>query len=651
MPVHFRFDRRLISLGLLPVLLAALIAFWPATHGPFVFDDFPNLENLAQLEGTPDLPHLRRYLAAFNGNPGRPLAALSFVIEDAAWPTDPAPYKRNNLLWHLLAGVLLFALTRQLAGLHSSTVPWRAPIALATTAMWLLHPLQLSATMLVVQRMNILATIFIVLGLLAYLACLARQDWSPFRRVATAGVSLAAFAVIAILCKENGILVFAYAGALNLTLLRPRVMALTPRMRWLLHAGCALPLLLLALAGVANHAAIAYDYRFRDFTLVERLLTESRILVDYLRAILLPRIGTQGVFHDHYPISRGLLDPPTTLLAIALLAAMAAMAWRWRIRAPLFAFAVFWFLAGHLLESTVWPLELYFEHRNYLPMFGALFAIASAVALAPAAYRRGSWLLLSLWLLLVAGLTALNARTWGDRETLARVWLEQSPTSVRAIQMVASQQADSGHPEAAKRTLLDGLARVPAAGELAMQIALLDCVTTGVTRPQFDALVELGRTIRNSRMVPETVARFGKEQRGGRCQGTLQPGDFQRLAQAVMANPAIAWQTDAIGYLQYELSQQALHDRNLDQLMHYMDESNRLRPNPLVSREQAIYLLSAGLPREAMLYLEKSEQTPQPWIKAKLLDIPAMNAPLWRSARQMQQALAQPAHSKDARTD
>jgi hypothetical protein len=168
---------------------------------------------------------------------------------------------------------------------------------------------------------------------------------------------------------------------------------------------------------------------------------------------------------------------------------------------------------------------------------------------------------------------------------------------------------------------------------------LLDCVTVGLGRPQWNALVHLGGTVRNSRLVPETVARFGEEQRGARCRGTLQPGDFAQLAHAVMTNPAIAWQRDAMGYLYYELSKQAVHDRDLDELMHDLDESNRLRPNPLVAREQAIYLLSAGLPEEAMRYLRKSEQTPQPWIKAQLLDIRAMNAPLWRSARRMQQTL------------
>jgi hypothetical protein len=225
---------------------------------------------------------------------------------------------------------------------------------------------------------------------------------------------------------------------------------------------------------------------------------------------------------------------------------------------------------------------------------------------------------------------------------LASVWLQQNPRSVRAIQMMASYQADEGDVDGARRTLREGLSRVPGAGELAMQMVMLDCATIGVSRQQWHALVHLAGMVRNTHLVPETVARLGEEQRGGRCHDSLRDGDFRQLVDALKANPAISWQRETMGYLDYESSRQALHDHDLDQLMRDLDASNRLRPNPLVPREQAIYLLSAGLPDEAMSYLLKSEQTPQPWIKARLLDIRALNAPLWRSARAMKQARPPP---------
>ena len=117
---------------------------------------------------------------------------------------------------------------------------------------------------------------------------------------------------------------------------------------------------------------------FRPFTLSERLLSESIILFDYLRQILLPNISTMGPFQDD--TSRILGLSLFTFAAIAFWVVITIMAISKRRQMPLFSFAVLFFLVGHLLESTFFGLELYFEHRNYLPSTGliaALFAIAS----------------------------------------------------------------------------------------------------------------------------------------------------------------------------------------------------------------------------------------------------------------------------------
>ena len=70
-----------------------------------------------------------------------------------------------------------------------------------------------------------------------------------------------------------------------------------------------------------------------------------------------------------------LLSPPATLASIVAIVLLVATAWKYRKKAPVYTFAVFWFLGGHILESTVVPLELYIEHRNYLPLLGPIFAV------------------------------------------------------------------------------------------------------------------------------------------------------------------------------------------------------------------------------------------------------------------------------------
>jgi hypothetical protein len=92
----------------------------------------------------------------------------------------------------------------------------------------------------------------------------------------------------------------------------------------------------------------------------------------------------------------------------------------------------------------------------------------------------------------------------------------------------------------------------------------------------------------------------------------------------------------SVAYIYVELSRQSLHDRNLDQTMAFLDAAFAAKADPLIAHNQAIYLLTAGLPGPAMDYLRKSESTRQPAFKAWLLDIPGMNAPLWDIARRMQ---------------
>src|SRR5690606_4062183 len=127
---------------------------WPALTGPFLFDDFPNLEHLAALDGRLDLASLANYASLYRSEPGRPLSMLSFVINDFDWPSNPWSFKYTNLMLHLLIGTIIFGFTRTLARLRDPVAAHADLVALLTMAAWLLHPMQLSTSMLVVQRMT-----------------------------------------------------------------------------------------------------------------------------------------------------------------------------------------------------------------------------------------------------------------------------------------------------------------------------------------------------------------------------------------------------------------------------------------------------------------------------------------------------------------
>src|SRR5690606_38496251 len=112
-----------VLVGFPILLILAAVAYWPGVYGPFLFDDYPNLKNLAELNGRPTWRSIGIYLSLFPGTPERPLATLSFLLNDAAWPSSPLGFKITNLMVHLLNGVLVFGLARQLSRVAAGTAP------------------------------------------------------------------------------------------------------------------------------------------------------------------------------------------------------------------------------------------------------------------------------------------------------------------------------------------------------------------------------------------------------------------------------------------------------------------------------------------------------------------------------------------------
>jgi len=177
----------------------------------------------------------------------------------------------------------------------------------------------------------------------------------------------------------------------------------------------------------------------RDFTLGTRLLSEARIVVDYLVWTLLPTPQALSFYHDNFNISTGFLSPWTTLACLIVLASLMALIWWSRSRHPLVALGIALFLGCQLLTATVLPLELIYEHRNYFASFGLLLAIVPLLVTfisdssspAPILSLPRRVLLIGL-LLLWTGETAMTAMAWGNPLRLAETLAMRAPDSPRA---------------------------------------------------------------------------------------------------------------------------------------------------------------------------------------------------------------------------
>ena len=430
---------------LLLCLLAVTVAcYLPGLAGHFIFDDGVNIGKNPHLKiGSLDFTSLWQAASSGGAGPlGRPISMASFAINHYFSGLDAYYFKATNLAIHLLNGMLVFVFARLLLGLHlrllgiadDKAVAW---VALATAALWLLHPFNLTGVLYVVQRMTSLATLFTLAGLTLYLygrkSLLDGRSRSGFAAIAAA---IFVFTPLAALCKESGALLPLFMLVIEATLLRWSAPGRKARRMLMALLGLTLATpLLFGLAYVLKNPAIIFGgYAWRDFSLAERLMTEARVLWFYLHMIVLPSVGEMGLHHDDIPISRSLFSPWTTLPAIVGLSLLAAAAFALRNKQPLLTFGVAFFFAGHAMESTIIPLELAFEHRNYLPMFGILLPLAYyALGEKPHAssvrVRRIAFLLL---LALFAGLTALRAQQWGDTLQMRMLEVERHPRSVRA---------------------------------------------------------------------------------------------------------------------------------------------------------------------------------------------------------------------------
>ena len=457
--------------------------YFPGLAGGFLLDDWANLKPLERLQAWGFGQGLPSMLASNPaGDLGRPIPLLTFALQYADWPGNPAAFKQGNLAIHLFNVLLVWAWAQLLwENVRPQSGPRLAALPLLLALAWGIHPLFVSTVLYVVQRMALLAGTFMLAGLLAY--TLGRLRWAAGGRhgllLMAAGLLLGTG--LGALCKENALLLPGLVGVLEWTLFaglrRPR--------GWgaLVLLGCLLPsLALIGFIGLRFESWILPGYGIREYDPAERLMTEARILWNYLGLAVLPLPWQLGLFHDDFAISRSMLEPRSTLPAVIGVAGLVLCVVIGRRRMPAAAFAIGGFLWGHALESGPIPLELYFEHRNYLPglfliLGGGMGLMAwSAGRTKPAKASWPAWryglLSLGLWLGFLSLVTLQETRLWGNPDVQADLWAQRRPDSLRANAYLGERLEHQGFIKAAGQLYGRMEARDPA---MVLARAKIDC--------------------------------------------------------------------------------------------------------------------------------------------------------------------------------
>lgn len=363
------------------LLAAALVMvtvgiYWSGLHGPVLLDDTTNLLPVANwLDGQID--GRKVVFGNKSGLFGRPLSMASFLLDAAVTrSTDSFTFKPTNLAIHVLCGLAMLWLAMQVFKRWQPTSEHARWYALVLAGAWLWLPLNVDTVLYIVQRMAQLAALFILLALACFMAAREQIARGEYRGHLLLWLGVPGLTALATLSKENGVLALPLALALEWFLFRGNEQR-PPSVKLFFVLTVGLPVIICAGLVAADSAFITSGYAGRPFTLTERLLTEPRVLWSYVQTLLVPLGPRMGFFQDNFPVSTGPLQPWTTLPAIIAWIALAIAGCKWRKGNPLFGAGVFFFLVGQSLESGPFSLELYFEHRNYLPSFGILLAMAA----------------------------------------------------------------------------------------------------------------------------------------------------------------------------------------------------------------------------------------------------------------------------------
>ncbi len=600
------------SLTALVFLCSIVVMYWilePGIYGPYILDDlvhFPRLEG-----GVYDTESFVRWV--FGGGThgsGRPISYLSFLVDDNAWPNRPEDLKSTNLYVHLLVGVLVFSLARQLFKLQKNfcsenKADW---LALLVACVWLVAPMHQSAVFMAIQRMTLLMGAFVFAGVGFYIWGRSFVSERLVSGYFLMSVGVGFFGLLAALSKEPGVLICLYVLVLEFTVLREVVWRDKYKWCWKL-AFLYLPLLLVVAFYATSLGMMDELYAKRDFNAFERVLTQFRVLTSYIWTFVFPHGALVGPYQDDFIPSRGWFSPVTTAVSALGVVFVIAGAVVLRKRFSLLSCGVLWFFAAHVLESSILPIELYFEHRNYIALFGLVIAFASVPFYLGASLWRVYVVVSCFFVSFQLYSSIVTAQTWGNRDYQSQLWGGYHPNSYRAQLDLIRVLLDGGRPDVAmevSRTIID---KDPNAVGIQLYLYLVDLCLPDYGdkfyRGDIDEVLLNGKF---DHSVYESLKFLRKNRKNGRC--SLSQEQLEEHLLSLVKNKNFIQVKSVMGALHEELARNYIDTGRFGEMMAALDKAYFYLPRYNIALNQAYLLMEEGLLDDSAEYILKARNAP-----------------------------------------
>ena len=395
---------------------AALVVFWayaPAAHGPFLFDDTVLKFALPGFE----VP-LRAWLVG-----QRPLLMATYWLNVRLSGEDPFSYHVFNVIFHCVAGGLIYWIVRRLLQWSGVEAARRSLLAGLAAAIFLLHPVQTEAVAYLAGRSEALSDMLVLAAFAVFL-------YRPAAAIAWLRVAAVVVLFLAALLSKEQAVVLPALLLLTDFWWNPGFSFEGIRRNWRLYAPLA--------AGAAYAVAHFWDlivsttapsagFGLKDLTWYQYFFTQCRALFVYPGLFLFPAHLTADW---DFPISRTILDHGALVGLLALLG-LTGLAWRYRRQFRLASFGFFTYLLLMAPTSSIIPIrDPVAERRVYLSMLGLLLIVVDLLGRLNLP-RQALMAVGAAVALILAMATHARAQVWSSAVALWEDTAQKSPNKPR----------------------------------------------------------------------------------------------------------------------------------------------------------------------------------------------------------------------------
>ncbi|MBI4950274.1 MAG: tetratricopeptide repeat protein [Deltaproteobacteria bacterium] len=459
-------------------IISVALVYSNALDSPFLFDDEIYIVNNEAL----------RSLANFWPPTGsRYIGNLSFALDYRLHLLDPRGYHLVNIVIHIINSFLVYALVRLLTKTPALNALPRASaeaIAILTSLVFAVHPVQTESVTYITQRYASLAALFYLASVVFYLK--ARLGAGAGIRKLSYVLSII-LAVFAMRTKEISFTLPFAVMLFEATLFgRGDAMA---RIKMMVPFAVTLLIIPLYFAlhkaeagmGISDSIVTLQKMELEGLSRYEYAITQFRVIVKYLRLLALPygqnllyEMKTYKSFFAPGVVSSFVFLLSVFIFSVLTLVRSLKNAGAYGI---LFSIGVLWFFLTLSIESSIIPIrDVIFEHRLYLPSVGAFIAFFSAFFyfLGRKGEGRAAPLILVFLIALPLGVIAHRRNeVWKDAFSLWSDVVEKSPESPLGRLNLGAAYYKKGLVKEAEGEFMESIRLDPSFNSARMNLAAL----------------------------------------------------------------------------------------------------------------------------------------------------------------------------------